>query len=198
MPPSRSMRPCATASLASRGVVPSGPIRVLTHLRYFGYIFNPVTFYYCFDESGTQVETILAEITNTPWKERHAYVLPAASARRDERVMHFQFDKEFHVSPFWPMDMHYDWRFTAPEERLHVHMENWREDRRAFDATLTLERESISSASLAGALAAVSARDRAGDHRHLLASAAPMAQAHAVLREPEFRKGEDQDSHVAR
>ena len=76
----------------------------------------------------------------------------AASARRNERVMRFQFDKEFHVSPFWPMDMHYDWRFTAPEERLHVHMENWRENRRAFDATLTLERESISSASLAGAL----------------------------------------------
>ena len=57
---------------------PSGPIRVLTHLRYFGYIFNPVTFYYCFDESGTQVETILAEITNTPWKERHAYALPCS------------------------------------------------------------------------------------------------------------------------
>ena len=50
MPPSLSMRPCATASLSVTGRRPSGPIRVLTHLRYFGYIFNPVTFYYCFDE----------------------------------------------------------------------------------------------------------------------------------------------------
>jgi uncharacterized protein len=134
------------------GCRPTGPIRMLTHLRYFGYVFNPVTFYYCFDESGSDVETILAEITNTPWKERHAYALPAASALRTERVMRFQFGKEFHVSPFWPMDMRYDWRFTAPESHLHVHMENWREGRKAFDATLTMERAEISSASLAGAL----------------------------------------------
>jgi DUF1365 family protein len=121
-------------------------------LRYFGYVFNPVTFYYCYDESGSDVETILAEITNTPWKERHAYALPAASAQRTGRVMRFQFGKEFHVSPFWPMGMRYDWRFTAPESRLHVHMENWHEGRKAFDATLTMERAEISSASLAGAL----------------------------------------------
>jgi DUF1365 family protein len=131
---------------------PTGPIRVLTHLRYFGYVFNPVTFYYCFDDAGTTLETILAEITNTPWKERHAYVLPAASAQRTRNMLRFQFDKEFHVSPFWPMDMRYDWRFTAPDEQLNVHMENWREGRRAFDATLTLQREAISGAALAGAL----------------------------------------------
>jgi uncharacterized protein len=131
---------------------PTGPIRMLTHLRYFGYIFNPVTFYYCFDERGVEVETILAEITNTPWRQRHAYALPATSAQRDERVMRFQFGKEFHVSPFWPMDMRYDWRFTPPEERLHVHMENWGEARKAFDATMTMEREEISGASLARAL----------------------------------------------
>jgi uncharacterized protein len=148
--------PLATAvrdSIArTTGRRPTGPIRVLTHLRYFGYIFNPVTFYYCFDDEDTQVETILAEITNTPWKERHAYALPATSAQRTRDVMRYQFGKEFHVSPFWPMDMRYDWRFSPPEERLHVHMENWHEGRKAFDATLTMEREAISSASLAGAL----------------------------------------------
>jgi DUF1365 family protein len=59
------------------GSRPRGPIRMLTHLRYFGVGFNPVTFYYCFDREDTRVETIVAEITNTPWKERHAYVLSA-------------------------------------------------------------------------------------------------------------------------
>ena len=57
------------------GARPTGPIRLLTHLRYFGYSMNPVSFYYCFDPSGQTLETIVAEITNTPWKERHQYVL---------------------------------------------------------------------------------------------------------------------------
>jgi uncharacterized protein len=129
-----------------------GPIRLLTHLRYFGHSFNPVTFYYCFDKHDTRVETIVAEITNTPWKERHAYVLPVSDTSRAERVMHFDFDKTFHVSPFMPMDVRYDWRFSNPSERLLVHMKNIHEGRRAFDATLTLAREEISQASLAKAL----------------------------------------------
>jgi DUF1365 family protein len=133
---------------------PEGPIRMLTHMRYFGYVFNPVTFYYCFDSTGTKVQTILAEITNTPWKERHAYVLPVAAATRADSVLRFEFGKEFHVSPFWPMEMRYDWRLSVPDEDLHIHMENLREQdgKRAFDATLTLQRQEISSASLSRAL----------------------------------------------
>ena len=74
------------------------------------------------------METIVAEITNTPWKERHAYVLPVARGQRARRACwQLQFDKEFHVSPFMPMDMRYDWRFTAPGDDLRVHMENWRD-----------------------------------------------------------------------
>lgn len=134
------------------GKQPKGPIRMLTHLRYFGYVFNPVSFYYCFDESGTQVETIVAEITNTPWKERHAYVLPAEHSRLTKEVMQFEFAKQFHVSPFWPMDMRYQWRLTTPNERLLVHMKTVREGRRAFDATMMMERKEISSASLTAAL----------------------------------------------
>ena len=142
---------------AQTGRRPDGPIRMLTHMRYFGYIFNPVTFYYCFDSAGTKVQTVLAEITNTPWKERHAYVLPiSAATRADDNVMRFQFGKEFHVSPFWPMDMSYDWRFTEPGEELRIHMENLQQkdgaSRRAFDATLTLQREEITSAALSRAL----------------------------------------------
>jgi len=134
------------------GKRPAGPVRLLTHLRYFGYSFNPVSFYYCFDASGSNVETIVAEITNTPWKERHAYVLPVAGSAAASGAWRFQFEKQFHVSPFMPMDMRYDWRFSAPADGLHVHMENWRNGRSAFDATLSLKREPITSGSLARAL----------------------------------------------
>ena len=99
------------------GVRPAGPIRLLTHLRFFGYSFNPVSFYYVFDATDTRVETIVAEITNTPWKERHAYVLPVADAERGTgRAWRFSFEKQFHVSPFMPMDMHYQWYFGAPSQ----------------------------------------------------------------------------------
>jgi hypothetical protein len=131
---------------------PAGPIRLLTHLRYFGYAFNPVSFYYCFDAEDKKVDTIVAEITNTPWNERHAYVLPVAQATEHGAALRFRFDKQFHVSPFWAMDMQYAWSFNAPADKLLVHMENWRTDARVFDATLTLEREAISSASLARCL----------------------------------------------
>lgn len=140
---------------------PAGPIRLLTHLRFFGYCFNPVSFYYCFDAAGERVETIVAEITNTPWDERHAYVLPVATASETQRTesgdvrnWRFQFDKSFHVSPFLPMDMRYDWRLTEPRETLDVHMENWRDGAVEFDATLVLKREPITHGSLARALAA--------------------------------------------
>lgn len=130
------------------GTRPRGPIRLLTHLRMFGHCFNPVSFYYCFDARGERVETVVAEITNTPWKERHAYVLPV---RGDE--MRFRFGKSFHVSPFMPMAQQYHWRFGTPGPRLAVHMENHDERGKVFDATLTLERREIGSAALAGALA---------------------------------------------
>jgi DUF1365 family protein len=132
---------------------PRGPIRLLTHLRFFGYSFNPVSFYYVFDEADTRVETIVAEITNTPWKERHAYVLPVvAAARATSRAWRFRFDKRFHVSPFMPMDLRYDWCFGVPGEGLHVHMENHGEQGLLFDATLNLRRREIGSWSLAAAL----------------------------------------------
>ena len=133
---------------------PDGPIRLLTHPRYLGYGFNPVSFYYCYEPDGLTLSTVVAEINNTPWGEQHCYVLPArASAGRPDGALRFRFGKDFHVSPFLPMDMDYDWRFTAPEARLLVHMENWRDGAQVFDATMTLERRPITGASLAAALA---------------------------------------------
>jgi DUF1365 family protein len=130
------------------GIRPAGPIRLLTHLRYFGYIQNPVSFYYCFDPAGIRVETIVAEITNTPWGERYAYVLPAEPGQ-EHRV---RLTKSFHVSPFMPMDLAYDWRFSTPGRRLAVHMENLARGERMFDATLALRRKPLTGPVLAAAL----------------------------------------------
>jgi DUF1365 family protein len=128
------------------GARPDGPIRMLTHMRYFGYCMNPVTFYYCFDRSGVDLETIVAEITNTPWGERHQYVLPVSDGGK--RLKRFAFDKDFHVSPFLPMDMQYRWSFSEPGERLFVHMQNSRGGERVFDATLNLRRAPITRGAL--------------------------------------------------
>ena len=134
------------------GLRPTGPIRLLTHLRYYGYCFNPVSFYYCFDREGSHVETILTEITNTPWGERHSYVLPRTPQMNG--VMRFQFAKNFHVSPFMPMDQRYDWRFSPPGRRLAVHMENYDAAGMIFDATMSLRRRELTGATLARALLA--------------------------------------------
>jgi len=127
------------------GARPTGPIRLLTHLRYFGYCMNPVSFYYCFDKSGERLETIVAEITNTPWKERHQYVLTVPP---EGRIKRFDFDKEFHVSPFLPMDMTYRWCFSEPKERLFVNMQNFRLGEPMFDATLALNQEPLCASAL--------------------------------------------------
>jgi DUF1365 family protein len=139
--------------LEHTGVQPTGPIRLLTHLRQFGYSFNPVSFYYVFDATDSRVETIVAEVTNTPWKQRHAYVLPVATAREArDAAWRFSFDKQFHVSPFMPMDMRYEWCFDAPAQGLHIHMENWREGQPHFDATLKLRRQEMTAGSMARVL----------------------------------------------
>lgn len=134
------------------GHAPHGPIRLLTHLRYAGHVFNPVSFYYCYGADGQTLEAIVAEITNTPWKERHAYVLPVAQADAQGRALSWTFDKQFHVSPFMQMDCEYRWRFTAPGEDLHVHMQVWRQGERQFDADLILQRHRLDGRGLAGVL----------------------------------------------
>jgi DUF1365 family protein len=138
---------------ARTGVEPAGPIRLLTHLRYFGFVFNPVSFYYCFDEEDRRVETIVAEVNNTPWGEQHCYVLPAAEDRGRGGHHRYAATKAMHVSPFMPMDIEYDWRVSDPDDRLTVHIENHRDGAKLFDATLDLERRAISGRSLAGVLA---------------------------------------------
>ncbi len=124
---------------------PEGPIRLLTQLRSYGHCFNPVSFYYCFDASSERLEHVLAEVTNTPWGERHAYVI-GASAHGD--ALTGESEKMLHVSPFMGMDHTYHWRVTAPGSRLEVHIENHRHGRRAFDATLSMRRHPLTARSL--------------------------------------------------
>jgi DUF1365 family protein len=149
VPLARAVRDTAERLTGSR---PSGPIRVLTHLRYFGYVMNPVTFYYCFDEGTERVTTILAEITNTPWNERHAYALTPGADGTATDVEH-RFDKAFHVSPFMDMDHEYTWWFSEPDETLRVRMENHVDGDRLFGADLELTRSPLDGPSMASALA---------------------------------------------
>jgi DUF1365 family protein len=132
---------------------PAGPVRVLTLPRILGFVFNPVTFYYCYDAEDRRPETVVAEITNTPWKERHAYCLSAPADGGGGRARRWRFRKEFHVSPFIDMDAEYDWRFTDPGERLVVHMEDLDARGRFFDATLAAVRRPIGGRALASVLA---------------------------------------------
>ena len=121
------------------GARPHGPVRVLTHLRSFGHCFNPVSFYYCLDETGGQIEALVAEVTNTPWGERHAYVIPEGAG---------QFDKVLHVSPFLGMDHTYTCRSTLPGRDLSLRIESARRGARVFEAGLALRRRELTRSSV--------------------------------------------------
>jgi DUF1365 family protein len=126
---------------ARLGTRPTGPVRILTNLRYFGYCFNPVTFYWCFDRAGpdARVTHVAAEVTNTPWGERHAYVAPTLRSNHD---------KGLHVSPFWSMDMRYTLTMPTPGERLGLSIAAERNEHPAFHAGLDLRRREIDAKAL--------------------------------------------------
>lgn len=126
-----------------------GPVRSLTHLRYFGHCFNPVSFHYCFDAEDERLRAVVAHVTNTPWGESHSYVMPVDG---EHAVMRHRFPKQLHVSPFMGMDHTYDWRLTAPGRQLLVHIDSLRDGEKAFDATLSLHRREITPATLRTAL----------------------------------------------
>ena len=101
---------------------PLGPIRLLTNIRYWGFIINPISCYYCFDSSGTRLEAMLLDVTNTPWNERQQYVLPCDSELNEQKI---NFTKAMHVSPFMPMNMMYQWCGSAPNEKLVFSLSNF-------------------------------------------------------------------------
>lgn len=130
---------------------PGGAIFLLTQPRFAGYVFNPVSFYYCEDERG-ELDAIVAEITNTPWNERHSYVLDARLCESGRVVA--RFPKRFHVSPFQPMQQEYRWCFGELGPELEIGMTNLEAGKPVFEATLALRRRALDGRSLARALLA--------------------------------------------
>ncbi|TXS92675.1 DUF1365 domain-containing protein [Parahaliea aestuarii] len=118
------------------GERPEGPIYLLANLRYFGFSMNPIACYYCFNSDETRLQYIVAEVTNTPWNERHSYVL--AGPEHAQGWLRRDFDKAFHVSPFQPMNMRYHWRSNTPGGALRLHLANSAGGERVFDACLSL------------------------------------------------------------
>lgn len=134
------------------GVDGRGPVLMLTTLRRLGHSFNPVTFYWAMDPTGEVPVAFVAEITNTPWNERFAYAFAWDMGEEVGASRRFRFRKKFHVSPFFPMDLVYDWTVGPPSERIAIHMEDWSGSEKVFDADLAVRAEPISGSSLARSL----------------------------------------------
>lgn len=153
------------------GFRPEGRICMLTNLRVLGFNMNPLTTYYCFDKSGDKLQALVAEVTNTPWNERRAYVISYMSDNSEDGKRRHRIQKDFTVSPFNPLNMEYRWRSNVPGESLSIHIENYQQEQAAlelessmcdaeditsgnkvFEASLTLSRKALSQANLRRAL----------------------------------------------
>lgn len=130
------------------GETTTGPIRLLTQLRWCGYYFSPLNLYYAFDAAGQQVRHVLAEVNNTPWGERHVYALSGDNRIGKANALRFEHPKAFHVSPFMGMEAAYRWRLTAPGDRLAVSLAHLREGELLFDANLSLKRSPLTTGGL--------------------------------------------------
>ena len=147
--PDRDLKSCVLDLLKRHGVRKEiGAVRLLTQFRYFGFAMNPVAFYYCYSIDGSRVEAVVAEVNNTPWGEQHIYVVPADDQPGQKRVVVDRLKKDFHVSPFMPMDMEYRMLFSIPGQQLGVKMQNFQDGIRKFDVSMLLDRVPISAWSL--------------------------------------------------
>ncbi|MGK2932115.1 MAG: DUF1365 domain-containing protein [Solirubrobacterales bacterium] len=146
-PAGRPIRNCVLEEVERQtGTRPDGPVRMLTHLRYWGVVENPVTFYYCFDRSGEKVQAVLAEVTNTPWRDKHVYVIDGGPGPNG--VISSRRQKAMHVSPLMGMDHEYTLRFGQPGRKLPVHISSDSPETTVFDATLNLTRTEITAQAL--------------------------------------------------
>lgn len=126
------------------GFRPSGTVRLLANVRYFGYIMNPLVTYYCFDKNN-RLDAIVAEVTNTPWGEKHPYVL---DCREQSTHQQHIFEKAFTVSPFNPVDMTYHWESSTPSDALNIKIKNTQKDAVVFHAAMNLQRVELSKKTL--------------------------------------------------
>lgn len=153
-PVDRPLGECVRDLVEERtGRRPAGPVRLLTHFRYFGISMNPLSLYYCFDEAE-RLEAVVAEVSNTPWNERHWYVL--GTRRGESFELRAVAAKAFHVSPFLGMDYDYAFELNEPDERLYVRIANrdrrHPDERPNFEATLDMERRPLNGRGLASVL----------------------------------------------
>ncbi len=136
-----------TIVLEQTGSITTGPVRLLTQLRCFGYYFSPLNLYYCFSEDEKSIDAVVAEVSNTPWLETHRYVLRSQDSPFSSELS-ARHQKEFHVSPFMGMDLQYEWHLTAPTDSLGVQILTDNGGPPFFSARLNLQRHSLSNRSL--------------------------------------------------
>jgi DUF1365 family protein len=112
---SATVQGAVAEAVAGVGGSVRGPVAMLGHVRTWGWLFNPLTLFYCFDPSGQHVEWAVLEVSNTPWHERHAYVVGPPGTHT--------FAKALHVSPFLPAQGTYTLRYSAPEEDMRFSLD---------------------------------------------------------------------------
>ena len=120
---------------ARLGRRPEGPVHLLAHLRTFGWLFNPLAVYYCWSADGRVLDALVLEVTNTPWGERHWYVIDARTGTGAQVVA-----KAMPVSPFLPGDVDYEVSWTAPGDTLRLDIAVVRGGETMFTAGLALRR----------------------------------------------------------
>lgn len=129
----------------------AGPVRLLTQLRRLGFYFSPLNLYFCFDAAGEDLQAIVAEVSNTPWREQHLYVLWAGNGDGDYGAgqRRYSHAKQFHVSPFMSMQFDYAWAISPPGEALSVAIGNRAADGTTpFTATMQLSRRPLDRSNL--------------------------------------------------
>jgi len=119
-------------------IYPKGKVYLLTHLSCLGYCLNPISLYFIFDEVNQQLEYLILEVTNTPWGEKHNYVLQSTAKPKNE-VYRLRFQKELHVSPFLTMNYDYQFNLKLNKQKISIHMENHINGKKDFDVTLMLK-----------------------------------------------------------
>lgn len=126
------------------GTLPVARVFILTPLANWGLYFSPLTLYYCYDEQE-RFCYLLAEVSNTPWNERHYYLQTIPLQATDTGLHHFVHDKVFHVSPFHPMNMQYHWQISTPAQSLQCSIRNTEADKHIFSAWINLTRYELSA-----------------------------------------------------
>jgi len=151
--PRLTLRERVTEDARAHGVpLPDGPIFLLTHLRYLGYCFNPISFYFCYDCRG-HLDTVLAEVNSTFGESRNYWLSPR-NRQRSANALHYRCPKTMHVSPFMGMNLDYEFTLSEPDDELVAHMNTIERGpvgspEPFFDATLRLERQPWTSRNLA-------------------------------------------------